>query len=371
MTDWYYQTASQVEAITNEALQNNGPGPNGDNILINGKNKNKINGRGSYSNFKLTPGKKHLLRLVNTGVRDTMRFSIDGHKLTVVTLDMVPVQPQMVDSLVLGSGQRYTVIVTADQKVGKYWMRAVASRACFSANKGAGLAVMAYDGASGGDPTTSSTAVDNACNEPGPLKPWVRNTVGSVDLFKSQARSLTVDVNQEGTTTNNQNIIVWGINMTAINVRWDMPTLSYVAQGKTNYPENLNLIELPNEGIWTYWIIQEVEGGRANIPHPMHLHGHDFYLLGKGTGTFDIQTDPDNLQYENPPRRDTSLLPANGWMVIAFPTDNPGAWLFHCHVSDVDSGGDRLYTDFNLDCLAHIGRSGSAVLGIEEQIPQA
>ncbi len=26
------------------------------------------------------------------------------------------------------------------------------------------------------------------------------------------------------------------------------------------------------------------------------------------------------------------MLPAGGWLVIAFPTDNPGAWLLHCHI---------------------------------------
>lgn len=26
------------------------------------------------------------------------------------------------------------------------------------------------------------------------------------------------------------------------------------------------------------------------------------------------------------------MLPAGGWLVIAFPTDNPGAWLMHCHI---------------------------------------
>jgi len=90
-----------------------------------------------------------------------------------------------------------------------------------------------------------------------------------------------------------------------------------------------------------YWIIQQVadQGVSAPIPHPIHLHGHDFYVLGSATGTpsthvtFDIATDPQNLQYTNPTRRDTVTLPANGWVVIAFPTDNPGAWLMHCHIA--------------------------------------
>jgi hypothetical protein len=61
----------------------------------------------------------------------------------------------------------------------------------------------------------------------------------------------------------------------------------------------------------------------------IHLHGHDFYLLGHGPGIFN---DPTTLQYTNPPRKDVAMLPAAGWLVIGFLTDNPGAWLMHCHI---------------------------------------
>lgn len=26
------------------------------------------------------------------------------------------------------------------------------------------------------------------------------------------------------------------------------------------------------------------------------------------------------------------MLPGFGWLVVAFETNNPGAWLFHCHI---------------------------------------
>lgn len=29
---------------------------------------------------------------------------------------------------------------------------------------------------------------------------------------------------------------------------------------------------------------------------------------------------------------DTANMPAAGWLVIAFETDNPGTWLMHCHI---------------------------------------
>lgn len=333
VTDWYYPTAFQIEAASSQALQQASPGPAGDNILINGKNKNTINNGGSYGQFRFTPGKKHLLRLVNTAMDNAIRVSIDGHKMQVITSDLVPIKPITVDSVMLSPAQRYNVIVTADQNTANYWMRATVENACSAANSGVGKAIIRYAGATSDEPTTTTTATIVGCNEPGTLAPWVKNTVGNVDLLKQQVRNLDVNIQLPGTTTNNQNIVVWGVNMSAIDIQWDTPTTTYVMTGNTSYPETYNLIELPNEGIWTYWILQEVEGGPVSIPHPIHLHGHDFYLLGTGSGTINLQTDPDNLQYSNPPRRDTSYLPAGGWMVIAFPTDNPGAWLLHCHVS--------------------------------------
>lgn len=42
---------------------------------------------------------------------------------------------------------------------------------------------------------------------------------------------------------------------------------------------------------------------------------------------------------QNPPRRDTAVLAGSGWLLIAFKTNNPGAWLMHCHIGwHVDEG---------------------------------
>lgn len=78
-----------------------------------------------------------------------------------------------------------------------------------------------------------------------------------------------------------------------------------------------------------YWIIQETAGSIVPIGHPIHLHGHYFYVLGAGPGQWSRDSD---LNFDNPPRRDSATLPGFGWLVIAFRVDNPGAWLMHCHV---------------------------------------
>ena len=65
-----------------------------------------------------------------------------------------------------------------------------------------------------------------------------------------------------------------------------------------------------------------------SVQHPIHLHGHDFVVLAQGSGTYtgDVTT------LATPPKRDTAMLPENGYLVIAFKTDNPSAWLMYCHI---------------------------------------
>lgn len=65
--------------------------------------------------------------------------------------------------------------------------------------------------------------------------------------------------------------------------------------------------------------------------HPMHFHGHSFYVVGWGFGNFDPDKDPLKYNLVNPPKQSTFSVPKGGWAVIRFRADNPGVWLLHCH----------------------------------------
>jgi FtsP/CotA-like multicopper oxidase with cupredoxin domain len=45
------------------------------------------------SQWKLDPGKVHRLRLINAGTEGMQKFSIDGHVMTVIANDFVPILP--------------------------------------------------------------------------------------------------------------------------------------------------------------------------------------------------------------------------------------------------------------------------------------
>ena len=64
--------------------------------------------------------------------------------------------------------------------------------------------------------------------------------------FQSQAENLEIDSQQDQLTSNNQNLIFWGINATSIDVNWDMPTLEYVAKQNNSLPPDYSIIQLPN-----------------------------------------------------------------------------------------------------------------------------
>jgi len=62
--------------------------------------------------------------------------------------------------------------------------------------------------------------------------------------------------------------------------------------------------------------------------HPIHLHGHSFRVISRnGQPTRDREW------------LDTVLIPPRETADIAFVADNPGDWMFHCHILDHQDNG--------------------------------
>lgn len=332
ITDWYYRLASELAPLIQNGGFPRGPPP-GDNILINGTNV-PVNGTGGhYSRTVLTKGKKYRLRLINTSTNDNFKVGLDGHTFTVITADFVPVVPWTTQWLFLGIGQRYDVIVTANQAIDSYWFHVVPQAGCSSNKNSNALAIFSYAGANSTTPSaaTRSNAPAGApdCSDPnGKLVPYVKLDVpDNYTIPQSSVLDVGFAIVQDQAQ---QTLFQWNLNFTSIQVPWNKPTLQYVLTDDTDYPPNMNLIALPSANAWSYWVIQAVPTIAPPVPHPIHLHGHDFYVLGADVGIFN---NSQTLNYKNPPRRDVAMLPAAGYLVLAFITDNPGAWLMHCHIA--------------------------------------
>lgn len=76
--------------------------------------------------------------------------------------------------------------------------------------------------------------------------------------------------------------------------------------------------------------------------HPFHLHGHAFQAVWRSkeeAGPFAESNVTEADFSPTPMRRDTFVLPPQGNIVLRFRADNPGVWLFHCHIEwHVESG---------------------------------
>jgi FtsP/CotA-like multicopper oxidase with cupredoxin domain len=67
--------------------------------------------------------------------------------------------------------------------------------------------------------------------------------------------------------------------------------------------------------------------------HPWHIHGHSFWVVGNGNGTYNATSDVAQYNLINPILRDTVVLQPLSWVALRFLANNPGVWFFHCHLS--------------------------------------
>lgn len=184
-----------------------------------------------------------------------------------------------------------------------------------------------YYGTSPSTPSTSAYDYDDSCSdETANLIPYISKTVDSESSVKQEVATVGF---------NSDRLFRWYLNSTTMVAEWSDPTLLQILNGNTTYETSNAVIELANANEWVYVAIETT----IAVPHPIHLHGHDFFVIAQGSGTYSASTE---LTLDNPPRRDTAMLPASGYLVIAFETDNPGAWLMHCHIGWHTSEGFAL-----------------------------
>lgn len=230
--------------------------------------------------------------------------------------------------------------------------------------------VFTYKGSCGTPKTDSATATigssmaSDCRDEPlASLVPYVEHDGGSQSKFTDTALLLPGgNANQQqfanyglitrwyfGPMLNLANNTATTLGSAAVTVDFDNPTLKNMAllpsvSFNSSIYSNAVVLDGPAND-WVYFVIQN----NFQTSHPIHLHGHDFSVLGQGKGVFSA-SQVGSLNFNNPIRRDTALLygfniqgvAQSGWTVIGFQTNNPGAWVMHCHIIWHADGGMAL-----------------------------
>lgn len=140
----------------------------------------------------------------------------------------------------------------------------------------------------------------------------------------TQSFEIKLEPNETGNT-------LFYVNDVSFRANYDHPILLLAKLGNVSYPDD------PQWAVYNFGSnssIRLVFTNPSNFAHPMHLHGHVFWVLAEGTGVWDGTV----VRPENPQRRDVQMLQggtkaAPGYLVLEFEADNPGVWPMHCHIA--------------------------------------
>ncbi|KAM5346271.1 hypothetical protein ACJ41O_009276 [Fusarium nematophilum] len=363
ITDWNHRSAFQD---WERELTQKPTFPRMNSILINGVG----NYAGSFPherfNMTVTKGKKYILRVINTSVDTTFVFSIDNHMFEVMSSDFVPIKPYNVTHVLIGIGQRYHIVLHADpinnetypaSDDGNYWIRTVPAEGCKGFEDGnepdERQGILRYNASSTRVPTTwrqgkkqgyTLDCRDEPYEKLVPIHKWNITAVELNDRNQSFQIGLDKSSNNDRPLPGN-NFTWWSFGEKPLWLNFSEPTITGLDR-TTPWPDDYVVVPADNRDGWVYLVITaprtDVAKSRkqfAPVAHPLHLHGHDFALLAQGDNSTKLDTGEVKLKFDNPPRRDVALIPAGGYLVVAFRADNPGSWLFHCHIAWHASSG--------------------------------
>jgi FtsP/CotA-like multicopper oxidase with cupredoxin domain len=264
-----------------------------------------INGR-VRDTFAVRAGERIRLRLINAANARIFGLEFRGHRPQVIALDGQPVEPHVPagERVVLGPAMRADLLLDFSGRPGERFQVVDSFYR--------GLEYRLVDFAYVDQPPLRESAPSepvrlppNPLSEPD-LEAAERHQVVLGGGMMGSMRSAQMDGRQADIRTLMHNGLVWAINGVAAKGHVHDPILTF--ERDRSY-----VLELVNDTAW---------------PHPMHLHGHSFRVITRNG---------EPTQHRE--WLDTVLLLARERAEIAFVADNPGDWMFHCHILEHQAGG--------------------------------
>lgn len=352
--DWYHRSALQaLDFYMHPGSFGNEPVP--DSILLNGASVYNCSNavparpldceRRTASNLpalRLDVRKKTVLRIVNVGAYAALDVQVSGAILTPIAVDGGnPIEGKSAYSVgVLQPGERVDLLVQrlAGEKASdagllnvkldtlpfKYPNSALTSEHAFP---------VAWHG----------VAASNGPEVTEPLERFALESARSAS-GQSKIKSGSVDqtvvlyaITQKLTRLNN--VPHGSIN----NTYWEpqaSPPMPLISLDREQWDEH-QLVPyipfVPDLPLWVDIVLNNLD----EEGHPFHLHGMDFWVLSTYSSTYnwgsynpfeDASPPGGPFNFADALKKDTVLVPRRGYAVLRVRADNPGIWMFHCHV---------------------------------------
>ncbi|KAJ7142656.1 laccase [Mycena epipterygia] len=309
LADWYHYNSFHAPKATT-------PFPN--STLINGLGRYENGPLSELAVINVSHGKRYRFRLISISCEPGFIFSVDSHSMTIIEVDGVNHQPLVVDSIEIFAGQRYSFVLTANQPVSNYWMRAQPTLQGQYQGfvNGTNSAILRYAGAPKDEPASKSSIKQPLVETA--LHPLVPSVVPGKHFAGG------ADVNLRLNISFNRTVGKYEIN-NATFVPPTVPVLLQILSGAHTAQELIpkgSVYELPlNKSVEV-----SIPGGSIGAPHPFHLHGHNFHVVrSAGNSTYN---------WDNPVIRDVTSTgnSTDDLTTFRFMTDNAGPWFLHCHI---------------------------------------
>jgi FtsP/CotA-like multicopper oxidase with cupredoxin domain len=227
------------------------------------------------------------LRIANVDNTLTYPIHIEGVDAWIIAIDGNPVStPLPLEKHLIGPGMRVDIGFTAPAHPHRIEVQYLKGRFKF--------------------PLCSIEVVESPFEQAHPLPRLPLNPIPQIDLtnvsnvdFVFEWAGAISPVGEDGKASP----IFWLTNKRA----WE-------GMSATSIPEPLAQLDLGKTYLFTLKNLTQYH-------HPIHLHGHTFLVL-----------ELNGEKVEQPFHTDTVLLGKNGTAKAAFVANNPGRWMYHCHV---------------------------------------
>lgn len=239
-----------------------------------------INGKAAPApeELRVRRGETVRLRLINPSASTIYRVALAGHRLTVTHTDGQPVAPVEVDAVRIGQGERYDVLVRADNP--GVWQLAAQAEG----TTGLARALFRYEGELATPPP------------PDFLPPELGRQLLLYGMLTAAPEAVVPPRAEPDQTV-------------ALALGGGMGQYVWTINGETFAKARPLAVRRDRH-------IRFQFQNTSMMPHPMHLHGH-FFQVDNGTG--------------RGPLKDTVLVEPMQQLAIDWVSDNPGDWAFHCH----------------------------------------
>ncbi len=298
LDDWRLDQEAQVVPFSGNRRDASHNGRIGNVVTVNGSIREE---------FSVYPGERLRLRLANVANARTFALKFGEINPWLVALDGHPIFPRQIfdDTVIVGAGQRADLIVD----IPKHPVESlVVIDQAYGDDFAYELMHLVFDSTQIFEPITTAPLP----LEPNPVSaPDVQHAERHQFVFEGGAMGGLAGASLNGKYLSIRELVeldkFWSLNGSVPDdVHTDPPVLT-LKQGQSY------IFELINNTAWE---------------HPIHFHGHAFFVISEN-----------DVPVEKPIVRDTVLIHGNAKQEIAFVADNPGLWLFHCHILEHQKTG--------------------------------